>query len=72
MKIYFVIHDLLPIQFPDYFRAGSADEHRRWLSVISQADGVICVSCTVADQYVDWLAQSGVLRLRSLRHRLVA
>ena len=66
VKIYFVIHDLLPIQFPDYFRAGSADEHQRWLSVISQADGVICVSRTVADQYVDWLAQSGVSRLRPL------
>jgi glycosyltransferase involved in cell wall biosynthesis len=66
VKVYFVIHDLLPIQFPDYFRAESADEHRRWLSVISQADGVICVSRTVADRYVDWLAQSGVSRLRPL------
>ena len=37
-----------------------------WLSVISQADGVICVSRTVADQYVDWLAQSAVSRLRPL------
>ena len=66
VKVYFVIHDLLPIQFPDYFRAGSADEHHRWLSVISQADGVVCVSRTVADQYIDWLAKSGVSRLRPL------
>jgi glycosyltransferase involved in cell wall biosynthesis len=66
VKVYFVIHDLLPIQFPHYFRAGSTDDHHRWLSIISQADGVICVSRTVADQYVDWLAQSGVLRLRPL------
>ena len=66
VKVYFVIHDLLPIQFPHYFRAGSADEHQRWLSVISQADGVVCVSRTVADQYVDWLAKSGVSRLRPL------
>ena len=66
VKLYFVIHDLLPIQFPHYFRAGSADEHPRWLSVISQADGVVCVSRTVADQYVDWLEQSGVSRLRPL------
>ena len=66
VKLYFVVHDLLPIQFPHYFRAGSADEHPRWLSVISQADGVVCVSRTVADQYVDWLEQSGVSRLRPL------
>ncbi len=65
VKVYFLVHDLLPIQFPDYFwPAESADNHQRWLSVISQADGVVCVSRTVADQYVDWLAQSGVSRLR--------
>ncbi len=66
VMVYFVIHDLLPIQFPDYFRAGAAENHREWLLVISQADGVVCVSQTVADQYVDWLAQSGVSRLRPL------
>jgi glycosyltransferase involved in cell wall biosynthesis len=66
VKIYFVVHDLLPIQFPDYFRAGSTEGHHKWLSVVSQSDGVICVSRTVADQYVDWLAQSAVSRLRPL------
>ena len=67
VKVYFLVHDLLPIQFPDYFwPPGSPDEHQRWLSIISQADGVICVSRTVADQYLDWLATSGVSRLRPL------
>ena len=65
-KVYFVIHDLLPIQFPHYFRADATENHREWLSVVSQADGIVCVSRTVADQYVDWLAQSGVSRLRPL------
>jgi glycosyltransferase involved in cell wall biosynthesis len=65
-KVYFVVHDLLPIQFPHYFRADAAENHRQWLSVVSQADGIICVSRTVADQYIDWLAQSGVSRLRPL------
>ena len=65
-KVYFVIHDLLPIQFPHYFRADAAENHREWLSVVSQADGIICVSRTVADQYIDWLAKSGVSRLRPL------
>ena len=65
-KVYFVIHDLLPIQFPHYFRADAAENHREWLSVVSQADGIICVSRTVADQYIDCLANSGVSRLRPL------
>ena len=65
-SVYFLVHDLLPIQFPHYFLAGAAEGHHQWLSVVSQSDGVICVSRTVADQYVDWLAQSGVSRLRPL------
>ena len=66
VKVYFVIHDLLQIQFADYFRASSREEHHEWLSVVSQADGVVCVSRAVADQYIDWLAKSGVLRFRPL------
>ena len=66
VKVYFLVHDLLPIQFPHYFRAGHADEHHSWLSIVSQSDGVVCVSRTVADQYVDWLAQNRVPRLRPL------
>jgi glycosyltransferase involved in cell wall biosynthesis len=65
-KVYFVIHDLLPIQFPHYFRADAVENHREWLSVVSQVDSVICVSRAVTDQYVDWLAQSGVSRWRPL------
>jgi glycosyltransferase involved in cell wall biosynthesis len=66
VKVYFLVHDLLPIQFPHYFSAGYTQIHHEWLSVISQSDGVICVSRTVADQYIDWLAKNGVSRLRPL------
>lgn len=66
VKVYFLVHDLLPIQFPHYFMTGAAEGHHKWLTVISQSDGVICVSRTVADQYIDWLAKSGVSRLRPL------
>ena len=65
-NVYCLVHDLLPIQFPHYFRAGAAERHHEWLSVVSQFDGVICVSRTVADQYVDWLAENEVSRLRPL------
>ncbi|MGO8975686.1 MAG: glycosyltransferase, partial [Steroidobacteraceae bacterium] len=65
-NVYCLVHDLLPIQFPHYFRAGAAERHHEWLSVVSQFDGVICMSRTVADQYVDWLAENEVSRLRPL------
>lgn len=67
VKVYFLIHDLLPIRLPHYFLDGLSEDHRRWLSVISQADGVICVSRAVADEYIAWLATGKVIRHRPLR-----
>jgi glycosyltransferase involved in cell wall biosynthesis len=67
VKVYFLIHDLLPIRFPHYFRAGLSEAHNKWLSVLSQSDGVICVSRSVADEYIEWLSANKVSRQRPLR-----
>lgn len=65
-KIYFLIYDLLPTQFPQYFRTDARENHDKWLSVISQCDGVLCISRTVANHYVGWLTDHGIRRLRPL------
>ncbi|MGD0076053.1 MAG: glycosyltransferase, partial [Candidatus Binataceae bacterium] len=39
VKVYFLVHDLLPTQFPHYFTAGAAEGHHNWLAVVSQSDG---------------------------------
>ncbi len=67
VRVYFLVYDLLPVIFPHYFPLWSSEDHHQWLSVLSQSDGVICISRTVADQYVDWLSATGVKRLRPLR-----
>jgi glycosyltransferase involved in cell wall biosynthesis len=66
VKVYFVIYDLLPIQFPEYFHIGASESHHKWLTALSQSEGVLCISRTVADQYIGWLADKGVQRLRPL------
>lgn len=55
VKVCFVIYDLLPVQFPQYFTPSSEAFHSRWLKTLSQFDGVICISQTVANQYRQWL-----------------
>jgi glycosyltransferase involved in cell wall biosynthesis len=67
VKVYFLIYDLLPILFTNYFPTGTSEVHQEWLSVLSQFDGVVCISRAVADQYIDWLASSRITRLRPLR-----
>ena len=54
--IYFVIYDLLPIQFPEFFPEATMSKiHSEWLRVISQFDGAICISRSVADELIIWL-----------------
>ncbi len=51
IKIYFLIHDLLPISMPGAFFGGTGDLHKEWFSTILQiSDGLICTSKSVADE----------------------
>jgi glycosyltransferase involved in cell wall biosynthesis/plasmid stability protein len=68
MKIYFVLYDLLPILFPQAFPFGFAALHASWVSVLSKhADGVVCISRTVADEFAGWLNANVVPRPRPLQ-----
>jgi glycosyltransferase involved in cell wall biosynthesis len=56
VKMYFVVYDLLPIKQPGMFVAGAQPWFERWLtSVASVADGLLCISRSVADEVLDWL-----------------
>lgn len=63
-SVMFLVHDLLPTQYPDYFPPGSLAEHRDWLDVVMQTDGAICVSRTIADDLYQWIS-----RVKPERHR---
>ncbi|WP_243050021.1 glycosyltransferase [Dyella sp. RRB7] len=65
--VYFLVYDLLPVLRPDFFPAGIDRMHGAWLkSIASCADGVICISKTVARELKDWLSTQDVLRNRPL------
>lgn len=65
--VYFVIHDLLPIQFPQYWPQEHRMDlvHSEWLNVIAQFDGAVCVSKSVANELLDWLKHTKPQRMRS-------
>ncbi len=66
VKIVFVIYDLLPILFPELFPDGVRGMHHTWLEIISQFDGAICISRSVADEFHGWLQVFGQKRKRPL------
>jgi len=57
VDVYFVVYDLLPVQFPSFWEAqhGVTEAHRNWLSVVSEFSGAVCISESVADELRLWL-----------------
>ena len=53
--IYYVIYDLIPILRPEAFVKELSEEFIGWAVTTSYADGVICISRSVADEYIHWL-----------------
>jgi glycosyltransferase involved in cell wall biosynthesis len=60
----FLVHDLLPILQPQYFLPGSAENHTKWLEVVAESDGAICVSGTVENELREWMINKKWKRLR--------
>jgi glycosyltransferase involved in cell wall biosynthesis len=60
IKVFFVVYDLLPIQFPSYFPPSTEQFHVRWLRALTQFDGAICISKAVADDYDAWIAENRI------------
>jgi glycosyltransferase involved in cell wall biosynthesis len=52
--LYFVVYDLLPLDFPNYFFPGIQAEHLEWMEVASKGDGMLCISRSVADDVKRW------------------
>ena len=67
VKVFFGVHDLLPIWMPHYFPEGTEENHTRWLGRLARADGVVCVSRSVADEVAQWLHLESPKRLRPLK-----
>ncbi|WP_114912738.1 glycosyltransferase [Acidibrevibacterium fodinaquatile] len=58
VAVYFVCYDLLLVTRPEFF-SGGVTIGRAWLEVISQSDGVVCISQTVAQELKRWFQLFG-------------
>ncbi|MBZ9539949.1 glycosyltransferase family 4 protein [Modicisalibacter tunisiensis] len=67
VTVKFLLHDLLPIQMPEFFPPGNEEGFTQWLRSITATDGVICVSRTVADELREWVDEHGPARERPLQ-----
>jgi glycosyltransferase involved in cell wall biosynthesis len=68
IPIYSLVYDLLPVLRPKMFPAWAEAEYRRWLTTLCEvADGLVCISRSVADELLTWLESTQISRSRPLR-----
>ncbi|MCW2387634.1 glycosyltransferase involved in cell wall biosynthesis [Sphingobium sp. B11D3B] len=48
VRVYFYVHDLIPLNHPEWFADGSVSEFRELMEVVSGSDGAICCSAATA------------------------
>ncbi len=67
VRMFFVVYDLLPVRHPTWFPPGIAAMHAAWLRCIGRhADGLLCISKSVADDVRDWFERHSPERRRRL------
>jgi len=66
VSISYVIYDLIPILSPEAFVKELSDEFIGWAITTSYADSVICISRSVADEYIHWLKSNTPSRATKL------
>jgi len=62
VRVEFVVYDLLPVLSPEFFIPIACGLHENWLKVLSQSDGAICISKSVATELKKWLTDCALLR----------
>jgi len=66
-RVYFVVYDLLPLQFPHFFPPNVYGDHKEWMNMAAQGDGVVCISRAVADHFREWFDQVKPHRCRPFK-----
>ena len=67
VKIYYVIYDLIPILRPESFVPALSQEFVGWATTTTYADGVLCISKAVAEEYISWLQNNKPNRKSKLK-----
>ena len=67
VSIYFVVFDILPMLRPDVFPFGTEQYFGDYLRTITRvADGLLCISRSVADELIGWMEREHIKRLAPL------
>lgn len=55
-RIVFVVYDIIPVLFPQFYSRDDSKGHEDWMRVVARADAAVCISATVASDLKKWLS----------------
>lgn len=68
VRLWFLIHDVLPATHPHWFPPHLPPLVQRWLGALAElADGCVCVSAATATELADWWQSQGVVQPPALK-----
>lgn len=62
VRALFVVYDLLCVEMPQNFPAAVSEGFLRWLEVVAESDGAVCISRSTAGELEAWMAEHGSVR----------
>ena len=61
VTVKFLVHDLLPIQLPNFFLHSDASQlHEQLMTIVARSDEAICVSKATADALLKWIKENNI------------
>ncbi len=61
VRVFFIVYDLLPINFPGWFPPCSGNSHETWLRSILNFSGVLCISQKVKNDLEKWIVDNNIV-----------
>lgn len=58
VALWSVVYDLLPLELPQYFLSHLPESHEKWLGVVAELDGALCISNSTAKALRRWWSKS--------------
>ncbi len=59
-KVGFILHDLIPEDYPQFYKNRDVKLYRRWLARLHESDGIFAISKATLDSYCQWANRNGV------------
>lgn len=61
VKVSFVVYDILPVRYPEWWPGGGGQHHEAWLrNILACADQLVCISQAVADDVSAWMDENQI------------